>query len=156
MARASLADYLQEVLKRGNEPGYIQHHGYRTVRWTYRQVAEAVFRFARELDAREIHKGDRTELRGRTIKPIDDFCTCALVDVSGCPGRDRPGNSRRTCRSQMLHLCGFIEYTDAFDMNLLHLFSGFRAAWTSSKCSTVAAAVNFTASWSSDIASSAG
>jgi hypothetical protein len=51
MARASLADYLQEFLKRGNEPGYIQHHGYRTVRWTYRQVAEAVFRFARELDA---------------------------------------------------------------------------------------------------------
>ncbi|MGH9550809.1 MAG: hypothetical protein ACRD3W_15625, partial [Terriglobales bacterium] len=50
MERRSVVEYLDSFLQRGRECAYVQHRGYRTVRWTYRQVAEAGFRFARELE----------------------------------------------------------------------------------------------------------
>ncbi|MGA8734862.1 MAG: AMP-binding protein [Terriglobales bacterium] len=70
----------------------MQPHGYRTVRWSYGQVADLAFRFARELEAREITKGERIllwgpnsaewvaaflgcALRGAVVVPMDDVAT---------------------------------------------------------------------------------
>lgn len=90
MARRSLADYVADFLSHGRETAYIQRSGYRSVRWSYRQVAETAFQFARELEARGIAKGDRVlvwapnsaewvaaflgcVLRGSVVVPIDEI-----------------------------------------------------------------------------------
>ncbi len=92
MERRSLFEYLDHFLQRGNETAYVQPHGYRTVRWSYRQVADLAFQFARELDARSITKGERIllwapnsaewvavflgcALRGVVVVPMDDIAT---------------------------------------------------------------------------------
>ena len=64
MERSTLADYLPEFLRLGQQTAFVEPNGYRTVRSTYRDVAETAFRFARELDARKIRKGDRILLWG--------------------------------------------------------------------------------------------
>jgi long-chain acyl-CoA synthetase len=92
MERRSLVEYLDNFLQRGQECAYVQRRGYRTVRWTYRQVAETAFQFARELGKRGIGKGDRVfiwgpnsaewvaaffgcALRGAIVVPMDDAAT---------------------------------------------------------------------------------
>jgi long-chain acyl-CoA synthetase len=87
--RRSLFEDLDHFLQLGQETAYVQRRGYRTVRWSYRHVAETAFRFARELDARGIVKGDRvliwgpnsaewvatflgSALRGVVVVPMDD------------------------------------------------------------------------------------
>ena len=89
MARTSIADYLAEFERLGPEQAYAEQIGYRTLRWTYREVAQTAYRFARELNARGIRKGDRVLLwgpnsavwvcvffacanRGVIVVPIDD------------------------------------------------------------------------------------
>ena len=92
MERGSLAEYLPDFLRHGDQAAFVQQSGYRTVRWTYRQVAETAFRFARELDSRMIGKGERVvlwgpnsaewvvaflgcALRGAVVVPMDDIST---------------------------------------------------------------------------------
>jgi len=92
MQLRSLTDYLPHFLSRAQETAYIQPHGYRTERWSYRQIAVSAFRFARELEARGIEKGDRVllwgpnsaawvavfwgcALRGVVVVPLDDITT---------------------------------------------------------------------------------
>ena len=92
MERRSVAEYLDNFLRYGRETAYAQRRGYRTVRWTYRKVAETAFQFARELESRGIGKGDRIliwgpnsaewvaaflgcVLRGVVVVPIDDIAT---------------------------------------------------------------------------------
>jgi long-chain acyl-CoA synthetase len=87
--RRSLVEYLDHFLRRGRETAYMQRRGYRTLRWSYQQVAETAFQFARELEARGIDKGERVliwgpnsaewvavffgcALRGAVIVPMDD------------------------------------------------------------------------------------
>ena len=96
MERRSLVEYLDDFLQRGEETAYAQRRGYRTVRWSYRQVADTAFQFARELDARAITKGDRIllwapnsaewvaaflgcTLRGVVVVPMDDVATPAFA-----------------------------------------------------------------------------
>src|SRR5208337_2659657 len=79
MERRSLIDYLENFMRRGPETAYVQRDGYRTVRWTYRQVAEAAFQLARELEARSISKGDRVLLWGpNSAEWVAAFFGCAL------------------------------------------------------------------------------
>ena len=52
MERRSVVEYLESFLRRGRECAYVQRRGYRAERWSYRQVAETAFRFARELEKR--------------------------------------------------------------------------------------------------------
>src|ERR1700722_7525079 len=90
MTLRSLTDYVPRFLSRARDTAYIQPHGYRTERWSYKQVAETAFRFARELEARGIGKGDRVflwgpnsgewvsafwgcVLRGAIVVPVDDI-----------------------------------------------------------------------------------
>jgi long-chain acyl-CoA synthetase len=92
MERRSLADYLPDFLSRGRETAYVQPRGYRAERWSYERVAVTAFRFARELESREIGKGDRVllwgansaewvaafwgcALRGAVVVPLDDVAT---------------------------------------------------------------------------------
>jgi long-chain acyl-CoA synthetase len=92
MQPRALADYLPHFLDCARQTAYVQPHGYRALRWSYQQVAFAAFRFARELEARGIAKGDRVflwgpnsaewvavfwgcVLRGVVVVPLDDIAT---------------------------------------------------------------------------------
>lgn len=67
----------------------MQHRGYRTVRWSYQQVAGAAFQFARELDARAIQKGDRLLLWGpNSAEWVTVFLGCALRGMVVVPMDD--------------------------------------------------------------------
>ncbi len=86
MERRSVVEYIENFLARGRECAYIQHRGYRTERWSYRQVAETAFRFARELEAREICKGDRVLVWGpNSAEWVAAFFGCALRGVIVVP-----------------------------------------------------------------------
>ncbi len=89
MARTSLVEYLDDFLKKGNEPAYVQRHGYRAMRWSYREVAETAFRFARELRARKICKGDRVLLWGpNSAEWVSVFFGCAVLGAIVVPMDD--------------------------------------------------------------------
>lgn len=92
MQRKSLSDYFDKFHALGAETAYIHRSGYRLSRWSYREVAERAAQFARELEARSIHKGDavmiwgenRPEwaiafigcvLRGAVVVPMDRIAT---------------------------------------------------------------------------------
>ncbi len=86
MQPRSLADYVHGFLSRGREIAYVQAAGYRTERWTYPQVAEGAFRFARELDGRGVGKGDRILLWGRNCAEwVAAFLGAALCGVVVVP-----------------------------------------------------------------------
>jgi long-chain acyl-CoA synthetase len=115
----SVAEYLESFLQRGPECAYVQRQGYRTDRWSYGQVAETAFRFARELEKRGIGKGERVllwgsnsaewvavffgcALRGAIVVPIDeagaaDFAQRVYQRVDGrlmvCSGEHLPADS---------------------------------------------------------------
>jgi long-chain acyl-CoA synthetase len=75
----TLAEYPQLHLARKHEIAYVYRRGFRTLRWTYRQLGELAFRFARELEARQIGKGDRVLLWGdNSAEWIGAFFGCML------------------------------------------------------------------------------
>jgi len=87
--RRSIVEYLDHFLRMGHETAYVQRHGYRTVRWTYRQVADLAFQFACELDARAITKGDRVLLWApNSAELVAAFLGCALRGVVVVPMDD--------------------------------------------------------------------
>src|SRR5258708_34382953 len=73
----SLAEFAKINMSLGNETAYVSRRGFRTLRWSYRQVAELAFRVARELEARNIGKGDRVMLWG-------DNCAEWVAAFFGC------------------------------------------------------------------------
>jgi long-chain acyl-CoA synthetase len=82
----SLVEYLDRFLQRGQETAYVQRRGYRAARWSYQQVADTAFQFARELDAREITKADRVLLWGpNSAEWVAAFLGCALRGVVVVP-----------------------------------------------------------------------
>ena len=89
MNRTSLAEYLDEFAAQGGDWAYVQPTGYRTERWTYRQVAETGFRFARELQTRGIVKGDRVMIWGpNSAQWVAVFLGCASLGVVVVPMDD--------------------------------------------------------------------
>ena len=87
--RSSVADYLPEFERHGEACAYVQHCGYRTERWSYRRVAEIALRFARELEARNIGKGDRVMLWGENCAQwVAAFFGCAIGGVVVVPMDD--------------------------------------------------------------------
>ncbi|HZD92749.1 MAG TPA: AMP-binding protein, partial [Candidatus Sulfotelmatobacter sp.] len=82
----TLAEYPRLHLARKDELAYVYRRGLRTLRWTYQQLGEAAFRFARELDARGIGKGDRVLLWGENnAEWIGAFFGCMLRGVIAVP-----------------------------------------------------------------------
>src|SRR6266404_7278746 len=84
--RASVADYLLDFSRLGGEQAYAERVGYRIVRHTYGDVAETAFRFARELIARQIRKGDRVVLWGaNSAEWVAAFFGCVLRGAVSVP-----------------------------------------------------------------------
>ena len=86
MERSSLLDYFDDLSRHGKECAYVYPRGYRHERWGYRQVAETARRFARELQAREIGKGDAVVLwSANCAEWVAAFWGCALCGVIAVP-----------------------------------------------------------------------
>ncbi len=64
MPRSSLVEYLHESTRWGDNIAIVHRRGYRTERWSYAQLMDSARRFARELEARGITRGDRVLLWG--------------------------------------------------------------------------------------------
>jgi long-chain acyl-CoA synthetase len=92
MARTTILEYLDNFQRHTREVAYVHHRGYRTQRWTYGELLANAHRFARELDSREVAKGDKVLiwgencaewvvaffgclLRGAIVVPIDKIAT---------------------------------------------------------------------------------
>ena len=87
--RISVADYLADFQRLGNEQAYAERVGYRLVRWTYGDVAGLAFRFARELTARGICKADRVVIWGpNSAAWVAAFFGCANRGVIAVPMDD--------------------------------------------------------------------
>ena len=86
MPRSSLADFVQELDRRGNGVAWAHHRGYRTERWTYRRTATAARQFARELEARGIQRGDRVLIWGENCAEwVAAFLGCILRGAVAVP-----------------------------------------------------------------------
>jgi len=86
VGRTSVADYLLDFERLGTEQAYAERHGYRLHRETYASVAATAFRFARELNARQIRKGDRVMLWGpNSAAWVAAFLGCANRGVIAVP-----------------------------------------------------------------------
>jgi long-chain acyl-CoA synthetase len=86
MERRSLVEYLDNFLEKGDECAYVQRRGYRTERWSYKQVAKLAFQFARELADRGIVMGDRVLLWGpNSAEWVAAFFGCALCGAIVVP-----------------------------------------------------------------------
>src|SRR6266478_3233238 len=82
----TVASYLDDFLLRGNETAFSQRRGLRVKRWSYGQVANTAMRFARELEARRIAKGDRLLLWARNSPEwVSAFFGCLLRGVIVVP-----------------------------------------------------------------------
>ena len=83
----SLADFFSANFHRHRgERAYGQRRGYRMEWWSYEKVLETGFRFAYELDARGIGKGDRVVLwGGNCAEWVAAFFGCALNGVIVVP-----------------------------------------------------------------------
>jgi len=79
MERHSLVEYLDSFQQRGRDCAYVYHRGYRTERWSYRRIAETAFQFARELETRQISKGDHVVIWGENCAEwVVVFWGCVL------------------------------------------------------------------------------
>jgi long-chain acyl-CoA synthetase len=86
----SLAEFvLVNFRKHRDECAYGQRRGYRMEWFTYGQVLEMALQFCRELEAREIRKGDRVMLWGENCAEwVAVFFGCALRGVAVVPMDD--------------------------------------------------------------------
>src|SRR6266849_3043455 len=82
----TLADYAQIHLRLGKETAFVSQRGFRTLRWSYRQVGELAFQFARELEARNISKNERVLLWGdNSAEWVGAFFGCMLRGAVAVP-----------------------------------------------------------------------
>jgi long-chain acyl-CoA synthetase len=89
VGRTSVADYLLDFERLGTELAYAERRGYRVVRHSYAEVAATAFRFARELNARGIRKGDRVMLwASNSAAWVAGFLGCANRGVIVVPMDD--------------------------------------------------------------------
>ncbi len=86
--RSNINSYLEDFARRGRETAYAHRRGLRVASWSYGRVAAAARRFARELEARGVGRGERVllwasngpewvaaffgcTLRGAVVVPLD-------------------------------------------------------------------------------------
>src|SRR5664280_2769646 len=77
MARITILEYLDNFRRHAREAAYVHHRGYRMQRWTYGEVLQNAYRFARALEARGIGKGDKVLIWGEN-------CAEWIVAFFGC------------------------------------------------------------------------
>src|SRR6266852_1604008 len=77
MPRHSILEYLENFQR--PDTAYVHRRGYRSYRWSYREVAEVAAQFARELESRQIGKGDHVLLWGENCAEwVAVFWGCIL------------------------------------------------------------------------------
>src|SRR5437773_3907808 len=82
----TVASYLDGFLSRGNGTAFSHRLGLRVKRWSYSQIANTATRFARELEARRIAKGDRVLLWAKNSPEwVSVFFGCLLRGVIVVP-----------------------------------------------------------------------
>ncbi|HLM81896.1 MAG TPA: AMP-binding protein [Terriglobales bacterium] len=91
--RASLLDSLDDFERWGKgkdkDCAYVFPRGYRRERWSYQRVARVAYQFARELEARNIAKGDAVLLWSPNCAEwVAAFLGCALCGVIAVPVDD--------------------------------------------------------------------
>jgi long-chain acyl-CoA synthetase len=86
MPRQSLLSFLQEHAQRHRDTAFVQHAGYRTTRWSYRDVAEIAAQCARAYHSQGIAPGDRILLWGRnSAEWVAAFFGCVLSGAIAVP-----------------------------------------------------------------------
>src|SRR6202790_917883 len=86
MPRQSLIDYLQDYQRHGRSTAFVQRSGYRTSRWSYREVAGLAAQCAREFERLGIAPGDRILLWGRnSAEWVAAFFGCILRGAVAVP-----------------------------------------------------------------------
>jgi long-chain acyl-CoA synthetase len=100
--RASLLDTLDDFERWGKDRArdwaYVFPRGYRRERWSYGRLAAVAYQFARELDARNISRGDAVLLWSPNCAEwVAAFLGCALCGVIAIPVDDaaNPDFARR-------------------------------------------------------------
>ena len=101
--RVSLLDSLDDFERWGKDAdcAYVFPRGYRHERWSYGRVAGVAYQFARELEARQIAKGDAVLLWSPNCAEwVAAFLGCALCGVIAVPVDDaaNPDFARRISR----------------------------------------------------------
>jgi len=87
--RTSIADYQIDFARLGTQLAFVEPSGYRRLRWSYRQIAETAYRFARELERRHLRKGDAVMLWGpNSATWVAAFFACANRGVVVVPMDD--------------------------------------------------------------------
>ncbi|MBI4459604.1 MAG: AMP-binding protein [Acidobacteria bacterium] len=101
MPRRSLTEYVSQFNELGGQVAYVHRRGYRTLRWSYRQIAGTAWQCARELEARQVAQGDRIALWGdNSGEWVAAFWGCLLRGAVVVP-MDRiasPEFVRRVCQ----------------------------------------------------------
>ena len=86
MPHRTLIEYLDRFRRFGSETAVIDRRGYRTIRTSYRHIAETAAQFARELEARGIERGERVLIWGENCAEwIAVFWGCLLRGAIAVP-----------------------------------------------------------------------
>src|SRR5437764_5475128 len=86
MERVSISAYLEDFVRHGSQCAYVQRRGYRTERWAYGEVAETIYKFARELEGRGVSRGDRVLIWGENCAEwVIAFFACVLRGAIAVP-----------------------------------------------------------------------
>jgi long-chain acyl-CoA synthetase len=96
--RETVLDTLDDFERWGDDRAYVFPRGYRHDRWNYRRVAGVAYQFARELQARNIGKGDSVLLwSSNCAEWVAAFLGCALCGTIAVPIDDQssPDFARR-------------------------------------------------------------
>ena len=79
MERNSFLEYFANFRRLDNQCAYMHQRGYRTERWSYEKIFDTSQQFARELEARQIGKGDKVLIWGQNCAEwVVAFLGCAV------------------------------------------------------------------------------
>lgn len=86
MPRQSLVVYLNELPRWGRDVAFVHRSGYRSERWTYRDVCRVAAQCAREFEALGTQPGDRVVLWGRnSAEWVAAFFGCIFLGAVAVP-----------------------------------------------------------------------
>jgi long-chain acyl-CoA synthetase len=108
MPRSTILEYLDNFRRHAGEVAYVHHRGYRTLRWTYGEVLANSHRFAHQLAARGIVKGDKVLIWGENCAEwVVAFFGCVLRGVIVVPVDKiaAPDFAQRVARQVDAKLC---------------------------------------------------
>jgi long-chain acyl-CoA synthetase len=98
MPRESVSEYINELRRHGRDVAFVSRRGYRSVRWTYRQITERAAQVARELERRGVQKGDRVIIWGEDCAEwVTAFYGCILRGAVAVP-LDHGASPEFACR----------------------------------------------------------